>query len=209
MFDSYSLAVIDLDNTLYAANNGVFARMDKRMTGFIAEHVGISEDAANTLRMNYWREYGTTLRGLMLHHGIEPEAFLIYVHDIDAHEILTRDPELDRALSSMHCRKVIHTNGTREHAECILQTLGLRHHFSAIYDIRFNDYLPKPCATTLGHLIAQEGILAEHTIVIDDMAENLVAAQSIGAGTCLISENGAAPFTWDFQAPSLPDLIRL
>jgi len=72
-----------------------------------------------------------------------------------------------------------------------------------------DDYLPKPCATTLGHLIAQEGILAEHTIVIDDMAENLVAAQSIGAGTCLISENGAAPFTWDFQAPSLPDLIRL
>ncbi|MDQ7001054.1 MAG: pyrimidine 5'-nucleotidase, partial [Mariprofundus sp.] len=135
----FDLAVIDLDNTLYAADSGVFARMDKRMTEFVANELGVNSEEADRLRVKYWREYGTTLRGMMLHHGMDAEPFLKDVHDINAHEILGKDEALDMALERLPARKVIHTNGIREHAEKILETLGIAHHFGAIYDIRFNN----------------------------------------------------------------------
>ena len=97
----FDLAVIDLDNTLYAADNGVFARMDQRMTDFVANELGVGDEEANRLRIEYWKTYGTTLRGMMLHHGMEAEPFLHYVHDVNAHELIGPDNELDAALARL------------------------------------------------------------------------------------------------------------
>jgi len=200
----FDLAVIDLDNTLYAADSGVFARMDKRMTAFVANMLGVDTAEANRLRVKYWREYGTTLRGMMLHHGMEPEAFLHDVHDINAHQILDRDDALDAALARLPGRKVIHTNGIREHAERILATLGIAHHFEAIYDIRFNHYIPKPCQKTLASLIAAEGYIPERTLVVDDMEDNLRVAKALGCKTVWITcETGKQ---WDFHVPTFHQL---
>ncbi|MDQ6997028.1 MAG: pyrimidine 5'-nucleotidase [Mariprofundus sp.] len=195
----FDLAVIDLDNTLYAADSGVFARMDKRMTAFVASELGVGETEANRLRVKYWKEYGTTLRGMMLHHGMAPEAFLHDVHDINAHEILGRDDALDAALARLPGRKVIHTNGIREHAERILDTLGIAHHFERIYDIRFNDYIPKPCERTLARLINAEGFTPERTLVVDDMADNLQAAKALGCKTAWITHETGDQ--WDYHIP--------
>ncbi|MDX8407629.1 MAG: pyrimidine 5'-nucleotidase [Mariprofundaceae bacterium] len=203
----FDLAVIDLDNTLYAADSGVFARMDKRMTAFVANELGVDGETADKLRVKYWKKYGTTLRGMMLHHGMEPEAFLKDVHDIDAHELLQADPELDAALSRLPGRKVIHTNGIREHAERILKALGIAHHFERVYDIRFNDYIPKPCKKTLAMLIRTESTTARRTLVVDDMADNLAVARELGCKTVWITHE-TKKGTWDYHVPSfhsLPD----
>lgn len=204
----FDLAVIDLDNTLYAADNGVFQRMDQKMTAYIMRELNVNEAEANRLRVRYWRAYGTTLKGLMLHHGVEPEGFLAEVHDIQAEELLQADASLDAALGRLKARKVIHTNGICEHAERILAALGILHHFSAIYDIRFNDYTPKPCRRTLAQLIQREGATPHRTLVVDDMPENLDAARALGCKTVLISRESDG--RWDFHLPSchgLPDLF--
>ncbi len=198
------LAVIDLDNTLYAADSGVFARMDKRMTAFVAHELGIDALEADRLRVQYWEQYGTTLRGMMLHHGMEPEAFLHDVHNIDAHEILKQDDALDAALARLPGRKVIHTNGIREHAERILAALGIARHFTAIYDIRFNNYIPKPCRQTLASLIAAEGFTPARTLVVDDMADNLRVAKALGCKTVWISRE--AEGVWDYHIPTFHHL---
>lgn len=202
---SFDLAVIDLDNTLYAADNGVFTRMDKRMTAFVARELNMTPAEASDLRVKYWKQYGTTLRGLMLHHGVEPEAFLHEVHNIGVHEMLVPDIELNQALARLPGRKVIHTNGIREHAERVLEALNVAHHFTTIYDIRFDNYQPKPSAITLSMLIESEDVAPHRTVVIDDMEDNLAAARSIGARTALIStcKPGEA---WDFHAASLSGL---
>jgi len=205
----FDLAVIDLDNTLYAADSGVFARMDKRMTAFVARELDVSTDEADRLRVKYWKKYGTTLRGMMLHHGMQPEAFLHDVHDIDAHEILNPDAALDAALARLPGRKVIHTNGIREHAERILKALGIAHHFERIYDIRFNDYIPKPCQQTLASLIKQEGMAPERTLVVDDMADNLRVAKALGCKTVWITRE--AKGEWDYHIPrfhQLPEALE-
>jgi len=206
---SFDLAVIDLDNTLYAAESGVFARMDKRMTAYVANQLGVDHTEADRLRVKYWKEYGTTLRGMMLHHGMEPEGFLHDVHDINAHDILIEDKALNDALTRLPCRKVIHTNGIREHAERILEALGVLHHFEHIYDIRFNEYIPKPDRDTLSMLIEAEGCEPERTLVVDDMPDNLAAASSLGCKTVWInrqpdSENNQG--RWDYHLPSFHSL---
>ncbi|MDQ6990446.1 MAG: pyrimidine 5'-nucleotidase [Mariprofundaceae bacterium] len=202
------LAVIDLDNTLYAADNGVFARMDVRMTDFIMRALNISKPEANALRVNYWRQYGSTLRGLMLHHGIEPESFLHDVHDIQAHELLQKNEPLNAVLSSLKMRKVIHTNGIKEHAKAVLDALGIRHHFAVIYDIRFHDYLPKPCAETLQMLLTQEGVKPEQACVVDDMEDNLKVAQQLGAKTCWVS-SAAKSQRWDYHIEHIEACVCL
>jgi len=195
---TFDLAVIDLDNTLYAADNGVFARMDQRMNAYVAKLLAIPDEEANRLRIQYWRDYGTTLRGLMLHHEVDAEDFLCDVHDIDAHEILNHHSALDHSLHAWPIRKIIHTNGTSEHAKAILTALGISHHFQAIYDIRFRDYQPKPCRMTLAALLQQEGVKASRSIVVDDMPLNLQVAKDLGAKTCWVS---SAPLdqAWDYH----------
>jgi len=201
----FSLIVVDLDNTLYAADNGVFARMDKRMTAFICHALDMGHVEADALRVRYWRQYGTTLRGLVLHHGIEPEDFLHDVHDVNAHELLCENVQLDALLDQLPGRKVIHTNGIYEHAERVLHALGVRHHFEKIYDIRYNKYLPKPCATTLKMLLNDEGALPARTLVLDDMQENLAVAKELGAQTCWVSAD-QSQHDWDYQVAVIEEL---
>jgi len=205
----FDLAVIDLDNTLYTAESGVFARMDKRMTAYVANVLGVEHAEADRLRVKYWKEYGTTLRGMMIHHGMEPEGFLHDVHNIDAHELLSEDKLLDEALGRLPGRKVIHTNGIREHAERILETLGVLHHFERIYDIRFNEYIPKPDKETLALLIEGEGAEPERTLVVDDMPDNLAAAAALGCKTVWISHKTDSETNegrWDYHLPSFHSL---
>lgn len=203
----FDLIVVDLDNTIYAADNGVFARMDERMTAFICNALAMPHIEANALRVRYWRQYGTTLRGLVLHHGIDPENFLHDVHDINAHELLHENVQLNVALAQLPGRKVIHTNGTYEHAERILDALGVRHHFEVIYDIRYNEYLPKPCATTLKMLLHDEGVLPIRTLVLDDMQENLVVAKELGARTCWVTPEKSENH-WDYQVVTVEALAE-
>jgi len=195
-----SLVVIDLDNTLYEANNGVFARMDAQMNTYIRRELGVDQQKADEIRVKYWKQYGSTLKGLMKHHGHDAEPFLKEAHDVNAHELLVPHPELHDVLQAMPMRKVIHTNGTKEHAETILKALGIRDYFAEIYDIRFNNYIPNPDRETLARLIKQEGFSPQRTLVVDDMEANLEIARELGCKTVWIShekENGI----WDYHMP--------
>jgi len=205
---TFDLAVIDLDNTLYAATNGVFARMDERMTTYVARELGVDRSTADQLRVEYWQRYGTTLRGMMLHHGMAPEPFLAYVHDIGVEEMLEKDAALANALARLPGRKVIHTNGTCEHAGRVLQALGVDTQFDAIYDIRFNEYVPKPCRKTLHMLLEQECTPPSRALVIDDMEDNLATARELGTGTALVSEKSATG-AWDYHIPSARHLATI
>ncbi len=207
---SLSLAVIDLDNTLYAADNGVFARMDAKMNNYIRRELKVDEQEADYLRVKYWKAYGSTLKGLMKHHGHPAEPFLQEVHDINAHELLQRQPELNRVLSLMDIRKVIHTNGTREHAQRILSALEIADHFDEIYDIRFNDYTPKPCSETLTRLFDAQGVRSGEVLVVDDMPDNLLVAKKLGARTAWIHPQAQLmPHEWDIALTSFTGLITL
>jgi len=204
-----SLIIVDLDNTLYAADNGVFSRMDQKMNTYIRRELQVSHEAADELRVRYWKQYGSTLKGLMKHHNHDAEPFLFEAHDIDAFELLDANPSLQQTLASIKQRKVIHTNGTREHAETILSALGIQNFFSAIYDIRFNQYTPKPCAQTLRQIIDQEQVDSQQVLVVDDMQNNLSIAKQVGAKTAWVHPQAEQTrHSWDIAATSFQGLLK-
>lgn len=177
--------LFDLDNTLYPASNSLFPQIDLRMNAFIAETLGLDPEAAKARQKQYYRQYGTTLRGLMLNDGLEPEAFLAYVHDID-HSVLEYDRRLDAALAKLPGRKLVFTNGSVPHANAVLKRLRIEQHFSGIFDIVAASYIPKPDPETYQRMMASLGVTPASTIFFEDSPLNLQPAAAIGMTTVLV-----------------------
>jgi putative hydrolase of the HAD superfamily len=174
--------IFDLDNTLYPARSRLFDQVARRITGFIMDAFALDEEAARARQRDLFRRHGTTLRGLMLEHGVEPGRFLEFVHDIDV-SVIERSPALDRALDRLGGRKIVFTNGSVGHALRVLEQIGIARHFEVIHDIVASEYVPKPDPAPYRALIERHGIRAERTAMVEDMAVNLVPAAALGMTT--------------------------
>jgi putative hydrolase of the HAD superfamily len=175
--------LFDLDNTLYPASCRLFDQVDRRMGEFVQQALGLDDpQAARRVQKQYLREHGTTLRGLMDRHGIRPEAYLEYVHAIDLSPVQP-DPALDSALTRLHGRKLIFTNGSVPHAEGVLDRLGVAHHFEAVFDIAAADFVPKPDRTAYEGVVRRHALTPEATVFFDDMPRNLAPAADMGMTT--------------------------
>ena len=182
--------IFDLDNTLYPPTCRLFDQIDKRMGAFITDLLGISPAEARVLQKRYFREYGTTLSGLMAHHNMEPARYLAYVHDID-YSVIRADPGLSAALARLPGRKLIFTNGSRDHAINVLNRLGISAHFDHVHDIADSDYIPKPRALAYERMIAGSGADPARSAMFEDIAHNLEVAHGMGMATVLVKfENG-------------------
>ncbi len=184
--------IFDLDNTLYPAECGLFMQVDERIGAFIANFLKIDRIAARRIQKKYFMDYGTTLNGLMEVHGLAPQTYLEYVHDID-HSPIKPDPALRTALNNLPGEKIIFTNGSISHAERVLQRLGVGDVFSSIHDISSGDYIPKPRRKSYESLIAQTGIAPQSSIMFEDIARNLSVPHEMGMQTVLVQPGGAHP----------------
>ena len=174
--------VFDLDNTLYPARCNLFAQVDRRMTAFVSHYLGVDAVAAKQHQKQLFREYGSTMRGMMLMHDMQPGPFLHYVHNIDL-SLVPSGEALDAALGKLPGRKLVFTNGSVRHAERILDRLGIADHFSAIFDIVDAGYLPKPDPEPYRQLVARHGFDPKRSVMVEDIARNLVPARAMGMTT--------------------------
>lgn len=174
--------VFDLDNTLYPASCDLFSQIDLRMKGFIADFLGLPPEEAFIIQKKYFRDYGTTLKGLMTLHGMEPSPFLDHVHDIALDPIVKNDA-LDRALSALPGRKVIFTNASKHHAERVAKKIGIHHHFDGIFDIIDAGYTPKPEPDIYHQMCKALKVDAAKAVMVEDMARNLIPAKAMGMTT--------------------------
>jgi putative hydrolase of the HAD superfamily len=174
--------IFDLDNTLYPASSKLFDQVDKNITRFIMGHLDLDWDAAYKMQKTFFREHGTTMRGLMDNHGTDPAEFLEFVHEIDLSPIAP-DANLSDALGRLPGRKVIFTNGSLDHARNITVHLGIDHHFDATFDIVDSDYTPKPNPGVYAKMTTELNIDPHSAIMFEDMARNLVPAADMGMTT--------------------------
>jgi putative hydrolase of the HAD superfamily len=180
--------VFDLDNTLYPASSSLFPQIDVRMRRFIAERLGLGLDEAFALQKRYYRQFGTTLRGLMLCNAIEPAAFLDYVHDIDC-TVLDEAPRLDAVLARLPGRKLVFTNGSERHAVNVLGRLGIARHFEAIFDIAAAGYVPKPDPSTYDLMLGRHAVAAGAAAMVEDIHRNLIPAAAVGMTTVWVRQD--------------------
>jgi putative hydrolase of the HAD superfamily len=184
-FADTSAWIFDLDNTLYPAQCNLFAEVDMRMGAFIARYLGVPLAHARHLQKSYYRQFGTTLSGLMQVHKLEPQAFLDYVHDIDLSSV-PEAPELAAAIASLPGRKLIFTNGSRRHAERVAEKLGVLHLFEDICDIAACGFVPKPEPDAFNRMVERHGVAPQGAAMFEDMPHNLEAPHALGMTTVLV-----------------------
>jgi putative hydrolase of the HAD superfamily len=173
--------IFDLDNTLYRADNGIFAQIEARMTQYVMAFLGLGREEAYARQKELFRRYGTTLNGLMKEYGAEPDAYLHYVHDIDLAS-LAPDPALAEALARLPGRRFVFTNGCRDHAARILDRLDMAALFDQVWDIRSMDFTPKPEPSAYA-CVEAAGVTAATAAMFDDIPRNLVPARAMGMTT--------------------------
>ena len=174
--------IFDLDNTLYRADNGIFAQIERRMTEYVMAFLKLERDEAYARQKELYRRYGTTLNGLMREHGAEPDAYLGYVHDIDLSG-LGPDQALGEAIARLPGRRFVFTNGCRDHAARILDRLEMGGLFDAVWDIRSMDFAPKPEPRAYASVVEAAKVTAGEAAMFDDIARNLVPARAMGMTT--------------------------
>jgi putative hydrolase of the HAD superfamily len=177
--------IFDLDNTLYPASCRLFDQIHARMQSFIAERLDLSPEAALVVQKDYFREHGTTMRGLMTVDRVDPHEFLAYVHDIDL-SVVPPDPVLVAALAALPGRKIVHTNGSVRHAERLLDHLGIGLAFCGIVDIAMAGFEPKPALAGYHELLRRHAVSPDRALMVEDMAKNLVPAAALGMTTAWV-----------------------
>ncbi|MDR3472881.1 MAG: pyrimidine 5'-nucleotidase [Devosia sp.] len=174
--------VFDLDNTLYPRGCNLFAQIDLLITDYVMAITQLDFTEARMLQKAYYRDYGTTLNGLMQRHSVDPEHFLKTVHSIDYSPVKAH-PELIAAIRALPGRKFIFTNGDLGHARAVLARLGGEDLFAVIHDIRAMDYQPKPLRSAYDGFLEAYDIEPARAAMFDDLDKNLVVPHELGMTT--------------------------
>lgn len=183
--------IFDLDNTLYPSGNGVFPQVQARIGEYVQRLFNITPEAAHKIQRDLLERYGATLPGLVAEHGIDADAFLEYVHDID-HSMLKPDPRLASAIGSLPGRRFILTNGSRSHAEKVAAALGFTSEFEDVFDIVWAGHLPKPSPQVYDQLIRQTKIEPAASAMFEDLTRNLIVPRRLGMAATLVVPPGTA-----------------
>jgi putative hydrolase of the HAD superfamily len=177
--------VFDLDNTLYPHHLNLWQQVDERIRDYIAKFLGIGRDDAFRKQKDFYRRYGTTMRGMMVEHGMKPDDFLDYVHQID-HSPVVPNPALGAALERLPGRKLILTNGTKAHADAVLARLAIAHHFEDVFDIVASDLEPKPFPQNYDRFLGRHAVDPKRAAMFEDLARNLEVPHKLGMTTVLV-----------------------
>jgi pyrimidine 5'-nucleotidase len=182
----FTTLFFDLDDTLYPASTGLWTAIKDRMNLYICERMGIPENDVPVLREQYFRMYGTTLRGLQARHHVDAADYLAFVHDLPLKDYLTPNPIQREILAALPSRKLVFTNADVSHARRVLAVLELDDLFEDIVDVNAVAPYCKPMPESFA--IAQE--LANEPnprkcVVIDDLPRTTRAALEVGMASIL------------------------
>ena len=177
--------VFDLDNTLYPHDSDLWPQIDARISQYLANFLGIDGLSARALQKFYYRRYGTTLHGLMADHAMDHVPFLDFVHDIDRTS-LAPNPRLAQAIARLPGRKLVLTNGSRDHALRTAERLGLGTAFEDVFDIVAADLTPKPDPATYRRFFERHGVDPSRSAMVEDLSRNLIVPHERGMATVLV-----------------------
>ena len=170
--------IFDLDNTLYSADSGIFQQVHRLMGEFISKNLNMDMPEAKKLQSKYYKQHGTTLRGLMDNHGIDPDHFLDEVHRLD-YSIVGSNKILNEELHKLQGKKIIYTNANKKHVIDVLDRINLTNFFDEIFDIKMANYIPKPELKPYKQIIDLFNIEPKSSAMFDDIAKNLVPAKKV------------------------------
>lgn len=202
--------IFDLDNTLHNATPHIFPHINRAMTAYVQEHLGLDETAANELRRRYWKRYGATLLGLMRHHGTDPRHFLWHTHQFDDLErMVVREPRLRAILARLPGRKFVFSNAPVHYSRAVLKALGIADLFDGVFSIEHARYRPKPDCYGFLRLTRSNHLRSRRCIMVEDTLANLRTAKKLGMKTVWVTRAARTPGYVDASIPNLRQLPRM
>ena len=167
--------LFDLDNTLYSARYGLEDNVSFRIRKFASALLGVTPEEIREIRKANIRQYGTCLEWLMAEKGFtDIDPYLAAVHPPGEADSLPRDDKLRSLLASIPIPKAILTNSPREHADLILDKLGITDLFTDIFDIRQCGFKGKPQKEVFDHALNSLGLRFPEILFIDDNPQNFI-----------------------------------
>jgi putative hydrolase of the HAD superfamily len=177
---------------MYPTETGIMDLISERISEYMSVRLGIEPDEVASLRRQYYERYGTTGRGLYLHHDVDLGDYFEFVHDLPVEEILQPDARLDAMLDSLEVEKAIFTNATAAHAKRVLRALRVQRHFGCIIGIAELEYVPKPDVRAYHRALELLRAQPEECLLVDDRVRNLSPGHDLGMTTVLVGgEDGA------------------
>lgn len=202
--------VFDLDDTLHDASARIFPIMNRAMTQYIQDTLGLDEHEAHALRQHYWQVYGATLKGLMRHHGTDPHHFLSETHQFSQlPELVIQTKRLRHMLQSLHGRKVIFTNAPRDYALRVLGLLNISDIFELVFSVESTQFHAKPAVRGFQRLLKTIHAKPSNCIMLEDSLPALMTAKRLGMRTIWISKRQSKPNFVDFKLSSVSALPHL
>jgi pyrimidine 5'-nucleotidase len=179
----------DLDETLYPHATGLWDAIAGRITQYMIERLGFQPEQVVSIREKYFREYGTTLRGLQSNHNVDMDDYLAFVHDIPLDRYIHPDPDVHVAIASIPARKFIFTNADTNHARRVLAAVGLQGLFDGIIDVHAIAPFCKPMPEAFELALKVAGSPDPRTcVLLDDQRRITRAARRLGLYTILVGE---------------------
>jgi putative hydrolase of the HAD superfamily len=202
--------IFDLDNTLHDARARIFPAMHQQINAYLQRYFHVDAAGADALREKFWRTYGTTLNGLMRHHGADPRHFLRETHVFpELADMVVRQNALKHALRLLGGTKLVFSNAPRHYVTQVLGAIGLGRYFDAVYTIEDARYRGKPALHGFNYLLRKHKLDPHRCAFVDDMLENLRAAHRLGMSTVWVSSARRSVTFVDLRVASVVDLPRL
>ena len=202
--------IFDLDNTLHDARERIFPAMHDQINAFLRREFGVDEAGANAMREGFWRRYGTTLDGLMRHHGLDPRRFLAETHVFpELSSMVVSENVLHHALGRLGGRKLMFSNAPRHYVEGVLRALGVGRFFEAVYTIEDARYRGKPALHGFHVLLRKHDLDPHRCAFVDDALDNLRTAHRLGMSTVWVSPERRRVSYVDARVASIAELPRL
>ena len=202
--------IFDLDNTLHDATARIFPSMHEQINAYLQRHFGVDEEGANRMRHEFWLRYGTTLVGLMRHHGTDPRRFLAETHVFpELADIVVHENALKHALARLGGMKLVFSNAPRHYVQGVLKVMGLARYFDGVYSIEDTRYRGKPALHGFHVLLRKHDLDPHRCAFVDDILENLRTAHRLGMSTVWVNKaKRRVPFV-DLRVASVLELPRL
>ena len=156
--------------------------IDQRMKSFISKKLNISLEEALIIQKDFYKNYGTTLSGLMKFYNVDPDQFLDYVHNIDFSKI-KKSEKLRQSINRLQGKKILYTNGDMKYAKKVLKAIGIDKSIPNIFDIKKANFIPKPEIISYKKMIKEFEIDPEKAVFFEDIEKNLEPAYKLGITT--------------------------
>jgi putative hydrolase of the HAD superfamily len=202
--------IFDLDNTLHDARASIFPSMHEQINEYLKRHFGVDDAGADAMRQGFWARYGTTMNGLIRHHGTDPRQFLRETHVFpELADRVIRENALKHALARLGGTKLVFSNAPRHYVEEVLRGIGLDRYFDAVYTIEDARFRGKPALHGFNVLLRKHHLDPHRCAFIDDVLENLRTAHRLGMSTVWVSPERRRVSFVDLRVTSVTQLPRL